>query len=899
MSKARLFYCGAATALALAVHAAAYAQSDTSTPGAAVSPGESSDAEIVVTGTNLRGVPPVGSAQISLGEGDFTVAGATSTAQLLQQVPQIANVGISDGSRAQSGGAVNGSYITSINLRNLGANATLTLFDGRRVVPMGLTGIGVDPAAIPTVMLQRVDIVADGASAVYGSDAVAGVVNLIPTRRAEGLRLTVRKGFGEDYGDFLIGAVAGHRWSSGQISLGYEFAHRSNLSGADRDFFSANLSARGGADTRPTTCNPGTIVMGGVTYAIPAGGVTQATAGSLVPGSANICDINKTQDLLPRTRRHSVAFTFDQSIGDTVDVFAQGFYMDRKVLYTPSPQTSLLTVDSTSPFFVRPPGSTADSATIAYALTNVPLNVNDGRTRVGQINYGVRIGLPADFQLSLTGGYGESKDDALTANGVNTFALNAAIQAGTFNPYDPNSVPARSGYNILFSVASRLRLETYEAKIDGTLFALPGGDVAAAVGYQHQILSQHTLNLLGPEGSPSFGSDVGRKIDSFYAELQVPIIGDSNSAAGFHSLTLNAAVRHDKYRDIDAQTTNPKFGINWSPFAGVTLKGSYGTSFRAPNFTEIYGTGVSTFYALPLVDPACGNCLVKSVAYVGPTPNIKPETATTWSVGIDITPEAIPNFRASINYFNVKYDNLITSYLSDFGILRLEQQLAPLGIIVRNPTPAFLASFSCAPFPSCPVRAVVGGVSPDLDNVTIFHDARPANLASQHAQGIDFDVGYRVPTASGEVRIGAAGSYFLSYKTRVVPGAPSIDQLNDIFNPLRFRVRGSLQWQQGGLEAGAFLNYVNSYKNTSRLPAETIGDYATVDLHLAYSFPESGGGGTRGLTIGVDVANLFDRDPPFANLPVSAPPSSFGGGFDSTASNPVGRVISLSLIKKF
>lgn len=894
MYKGRLLSCGAAIGLAIFAQESAFAQTGDSAPA-----GEGTDAEIVVTGTNLRGVPPVGSAQISLREEDFTLAGATSITQLLQQVPQIANLGISDGSRSQPGGSINGSYISSINLRNLGPNATLTLFDGRRIVPMGLTGLGIDPAAMPTVMLQRVDIVADGASAVYGSDAVAGVVNLIPARRAQGLSLTVRKGFGDDYGDFLIGGVAGHRWGSGQVTLGYEYAHRSNLSGADRDFFSANLGPRGGADSRPRTCNPGTIIMDGTTYAIPASGVSQANAGILVAGTANVCDINKTQDLLPRTRRHSLALTFDQSVTGGIDVFAQGFYMDRKVLYTPSPQTTLLTVGSTSPFFVRPAGSTATSATIAYALTNVPLNASNGRTRVGQINYGARLGLPAGFELSLTGGYGESRDSGITANGVNTAALNTAIAAGTFNPYDPSAIPARSGYNFIFDVASRTRLETYEAKIDGSLFKLPGGDVAAAIGYQRQALSQRTVTLIGPEGSPSFATNRSRKIDSFYAEVQIPIFGDDNAIAGLRDLTLNAAVRHDNYRDINAQTTNPKFGINWSPVDGLTFKGSYGTSFRAPNFTEIYGTGVSTFYALPLVDPTCGNCLVKSIAYVGPTPNIKPETAETWSVGIDITPALVPNFRASMNYFNVKYENLITSYLSDFGILRLEQQLTPLGIIVRNPTPAFLASFSCAPFPTCPVRTVVGGVSPDLNNVAVFHDARPANLASQLAQGIDFDLGYRIPAGNGEVRIGASGSYFLSYKTKVAPGAASIDQLNNIFNPLRFRGRASLQWHSGGIEAGTFLNYVNSYRNSTRSPSETIGGYATVDIHLGYMFPDNGPVGTEGLTIGFDVANLFDRDPPFANLPVSAPPGSYGGGFDSTASNPIGRVVSLSLTKKF
>ncbi len=176
----------------------------------------------------------------------------------------------------QAGGAGNIVYANSINLRGIGPNATLTLLDGHR---MTSNTRSVNPSVIPTLGLERIEVVADGSSAIYGSDAIAGVVNLIPRRNLDGAEATARYGRSEDgaFDELQAGIAGGKIWDTGQFMVAYEHVDRSNLSGDDRDFFVGDQTASGGRDYRVTTCSPGTITAGGITYAIP-GNVTPGTA---------------------------------------------------------------------------------------------------------------------------------------------------------------------------------------------------------------------------------------------------------------------------------------------------------------------------------------------------------------------------------------------------------------------------------------------------------------------------------------------------------------------------------------------------------------------------------------------------------------------------------------------
>ena len=233
----------------------------------------------------------------------------------LRKVPQVQGFGV-DASQAttQGTGGTNTTRGSSINLRSLGPQATLTLLDGQRLASSGVAGNYIDPNAIPAIAVERVEVVADGSSAIYGSDAVAGVVNFITRKDYDGVLLRGRYGLSDGYWLRQGGAVVGKRWSTGGFALSYEHSESDNLNGGERFYVRSDLRDFGGKDYRNSQCNPGNIVVGGVPYAIPAGGVTAATAGSLVRNTRNFCENLRYGDILPAENRDSFIFNAHQEI---------------------------------------------------------------------------------------------------------------------------------------------------------------------------------------------------------------------------------------------------------------------------------------------------------------------------------------------------------------------------------------------------------------------------------------------------------------------------------------------------------------------------------------------------------------------------------------------------------
>jgi iron complex outermembrane receptor protein len=846
--------------------------------------------EIVVTGSRISGVAPVGSSVVSVGRADVEASGAVTTTQLIQQVPQVFNLGVSENSRGQSGGSGNITYGSTINLRGIGPFTTLVMLNGHRAVPQGTTGFAVDPSIIPTIGLERVEIVADGASAIYGSDAVAGVVNLILRRNFEGVEANARYGAGDNYNERQFGVIAGHRWDKGQFTVSFENGFHSALKGASRDFYSANLTGRGGGDFRPVQCNPGTITLSGVSYPIPAGGVTTANRNALVAGAANKCDNLKIADLFPRQNHNAGSFTFDQEITDRFSVYADGFAAERTFRNRNGGATSTVTVPSSNAFFVAPPGLTPATESVGYSFINdYPQGYTDGFSKSYEATLGARFKLTPKWKFEADYTYGRDTDRSVSHNVANAAALKAALAssnpATAFNVFGgPNSAAVVNNILIGRSEApGRSSLQFYEAKVDGSLFALPGGEVRVAAGYEGQSLHVVQNNIAGTITAPTQLVRVfDRKVNSVYGELLIPLVSDLNAMAGIRKLDIDIAGRYDHYSDVGG-TSNPKIGVNWSPVDSLTLRGSYGTSFRAPTISQIYGNS-NNLFVQNYSDPTT-NTIRQGVARSGANLNIKPETAKTWSLGADYKPDFLPRAKFSLTYFHIDYDNQVVAYLSDLTVLNREAQFNGTGIIVRNPTPAFIAQQVA--------ETGFTGVLPSP--VTLFVEGRNSNLGKTLAQGLDFQFNYRVPTEhAGTFDFGVNGTYFTEYKVAITQAAPLISQLNNIFNPLRFKARGSAAWTDGAVQASLFLNYLNGYNNNLATPIQRVDAYTTADLHLAYRFNTKGV--LHAFTVALDVTNLFDARPPFVNIAESA---NGGGGFDPTLVNPVGRVIAISLDKKF
>jgi iron complex outermembrane receptor protein len=863
-------------------------------PTPAVDNGEKIE-QIVVTGSRIRGLAPVGSTVVSVTRADIDASGAVSTAGLLQEVPQVFNLGVSESSRGQSGGSGNITYGSSVNLRGIGPYATLTLINGHRAVAQGTTGSGIDPSIIPMLALQRVEIVADGASAIYGSDAVAGVVNLILRRNVEGVEAFARYGTADGYNERQAGALWGHKWKGGQITATFQNDYHTALNGQSRNFFRGDLRANGGGDFRSNQCAPGNVVIGGTSYAIPVGGVTRANAVQFVPGT-NKCDNLQYADILPRQERNSGTFTFNQELGNGFSMYADGFATRREYQIRPGVLASTVTVPSSNPFYVRPAGAPAGtSETVAYSYINdLPRNTATGFSKSYEATIGIDKTFGEGWKAGVLYTYGKNQDFAGSYHGLNNAAVNAALAdtnpATALNVFGGINNPAT-----LAAISNNLTLspgqtifQNAQVKADGPLFTIPGGMVRAAVGYEYQNIETTGGQTTGSSLAPITGNVVlKRDINSVYGELAVPIVGDANKFTGVYRLDLDLAIRGDRYSDVGS-TNNPKFGINWAPIKEVLVHGSYGTSFRAPGLTQIRGfsnSGKGGLYVQNYSDPTNGGALRVGVALSAPNLNLKPETATTKSLGIDWTPSWGKSTKLSLTYFDIVYENQVTGYLSDTTLLNREGQFAGTSIIQRNPSAATVAAVMQQ-------YQVLSGVLPA--NWTLFVDGRNNNLGKSLSRGFDFQANTRVLTENwGDFGFGISGTYYIRYQVALSAGAQMANQLNNIFNPLRFKTRLSSTWNLGAWNANAYLNYQNAYNNNLTAPMQHVASYTTIDGRLSY---ELRSGKLKDTTLALGITNLFDRTPPFVNLAQSV---NGGGGFDPTLTNPVGRTVSVSINKRF
>jgi iron complex outermembrane recepter protein len=857
-------------------------------------------AEVVVTGSRIRGAEPVGSAVISLDRESLESSGQVTVDRILKDIPQNFDLGVSENSRGQSGGNGNIAYGNTVNLRGIGPYATLVLLDGHRITNNSRS---TDPSVIPTLGLERVEVIADGASAIYGSDAIAGVVNLIPRRNLDGAELFARGGRSGEagFGESLFGGAWGKTWERGQFMVAFEHVDRSNLSGNDRDFFRADQRGSGGRDYRTTRCNPGTLLTaatGGTSYAIPAGGLTPTNVGSLVAGTSNLCDETPDQDLFPAQKYDSAMSTFTYEITPWASFFADGYYSKRSFVRHVGYANARLTVPQTNAWFVRPAGFTGTSYLIDYSFINdLPRNDSTGYAKNWQVTPGLRFQLPRDWQAEVLVGYGKTRDESNQYRGVNNTALNNTLAssdpATAFDPYGLGRTSAAVRAAIsdqVFLAPTYNDFKGYELRLNGTLLDLPGGGLGLATGYERQELDVSLGSARGGPTTPIGWRYFGRTVDSGYAEFNVPLFGAGNARAGLQELTLNAAVRYDDYSDV-GDTTNEKIGINWTPVQGLKLRASYGTSFRAPLIAQIYGNS-NNLFVQAYQNPAGGPAIQGGVALSGQNLNLGPEKATTWSTGFDW--DASSALRFSVTYFDVNYRGQVETYLSNLAILARETDFAGTGIILRGAAAATRVQ-ELIDQGITVVGTLPGG---SAANVPVFVDGRNQNLGVSNTRGFDFATTYTMDTdSSGSFQFMLNGTYLTTYEVAITSAAPITDRLNTIYNPLELKLRTGVNWSSGPLHASAVLTYVNGYDNNAVTPVEKVSAYMPVDLAFSADLGELGSNPLlRDLELGFEIRNALDEDPPYVNI---APNNNGSGGYDATASSPVGRLFALSLRKKW
>ena len=383
--------------------------------------------EIEVTGTRIQGAGTVGSSVIGLDREAIKVSANQSIDNIIKELPAIMDLGVSEMSRQAAEGLDNAFFMNSANIHGIGPGSTLTLVGGHRVSD---NGVGTDMNILPTLGVERIEVVAGGASAVYGSDAVAGVVNIIPRRKLDGVETSLRYSWADSTYRWSAGAAVGQLYDSGQFMVAYEHNFRSELEGFDRDFYKADQRDEGGNDYRTRRASPGTIIAGGKTYAIPEGGLTTDNADQLVAGTQNLGEPFEGLVLTPEQETDNVNFTASKSFSG-FEFYADGFYSKRKFGANKAYPTADLTVPSTNAWFVPLPDNPnlkSYQVAINYKDMGFPMYRSDGETENWQISPGFHYNLPLGFQLEGLFNYGETSSKSLyNKSPSNTAARNAAL----------------------------------------------------------------------------------------------------------------------------------------------------------------------------------------------------------------------------------------------------------------------------------------------------------------------------------------------------------------------------------------------------------------------------------------------------------------------------------------
>lgn len=846
--------------------------------------GSSAIEEVTVTGSRIRGVAPVGSPTIGLERDQFTASTATTVADILKEVPQIISIGIDETSFGTVGvAASNLSRASAINLRGLGPSSTLVLVNGRRVTQSGTAGAFVDSSVIPTIAIERLEVVADGASAIYGSDAVAGVVNLILREDFTGAETSLRFNGADGYQKTQFSQLLGKSWDRGNVMFAYDYAENDALNSLERSFFRQDQRPRGGSDYRQSTCNPGNIIVGGVSYAIPQSSNPTPNPADLVPNTRNLCD-NAITDIIPEQKRHSGVFFVNQDVTDSFRISAEGFYSRKDLEPRFAAQGSVttqavFTVPASNAYFVLPEGVAAESVNVEYSfLDQVGLLSADGFSEVYSFTVAGELDIGSDWRLEIAASAGRNRDYTFSRTIFNP-ALNAALASSdpntALNPFGPGTNP-QVIENIFvgqFSPGGTNRMKGAELRADGRLFEMKGGTARMAVGAEFRRYTLSTDTTRGSITNPSTDWNYGeREVVSGYIEAFLPIVGSSNARPGVQQLDLSMAVRHDDYSDFGT-TTNPKIGVTWRPVDSLAFRSSYGTSFRAPTLADLRPPGEANVSST-LQDPLSPTGVSRGITIRGGNRDLQPEEAETYTFGLDWTPTALPDLNVRLTYFSVEYEKQIGNA---FGAQVLMQEDIYKDIIIRNPTEQQIQDVLNNG------RPLSGVLPPTIEYIV---DARNMNRGTTNARGFDLEVYYDWQTErSGTFSWSAYATYFSKYDTQQTPLAPVMSRVGTIDYPLGFRGRTQLRWRRDRLTVGGYLNYSEGYWDTDQTPWDRIGSYTTIDGFMSVDL---GKDANSPLTFSLNVANLFDEDPPFVDSTA---------GFDAGKASPYGRMVTLMLSK--
>ena len=822
--------------------------------------------------------------------------GVTSVEQIMQS---LSAAQVTQGSSQQVGAGTGGAAFA--DLRGIGAGKTLILLNGRRVANNAIDGSAVDLNMIPFAALARVEVLRDGASSLYGTDAIGGVINFITRNDYKGGSITIGadrpRGPGGESTTANVGFGFGDYASQGFNIFGFIDVNKQDpIGGLDRPF---NARQPGGLSPTPFPAN---YYQNGDVTANPAAPGCTSPAFLTPAGDGTSCLIKTASfvDYTPQFDRNSAMLRGNVRLGADHRLTLEWFGTENEsttriapVPYGVLPMNPRRPNGTLNPYF---PGNTPTSITPAFPIN--PAFQTSPATRGTQPGFifvkwraldgGSRTNISSneqqrfmagldgiiggwDYQLGLT--YNENTIAENVTGYTNGVKIRTAMLNGVINPFGPQDA---AGAAVITDALLGGNLQNHRGKVtalDGRvsreLGDWFGSGMKAALAIGGEVRKEDFVSAANPPVAellvastgvdPTSRSEGTRDVTAVYTELNIPVT---------KQLELTAAARYDRYSDF-GDSINPKLAMRFKASEQLLFRASYSTGFRAPSLYELRATPSYTNtgtvndpvncpngVAIPGKSRAL-NCNVQFQRLTGGNVSLESEESKGWNVGIVFEP--VPGVTFGVDAWSVQIDGSIAA-LSETTVL---SDVATFGqYIKRNSTGDLSIDGSACPGPTCG-----------------YLDLRQQNLGETNTSGVDFSLNVRRNLGGmGRVQLGWNGTYVTKYEYQDFIGGPfnqNVGRYVGVGPIFRLQHTATAAWTLGELTLGGAVKYKSGYQDQD--PSNKVSSYSTTDAYASWNV-------MKGLNLTFGINNIADTEPPFSNQN-----EVFQANYDPRFADPTGR----------
>jgi iron complex outermembrane receptor protein len=799
--------------------------------------------------------PGFGDPLITYDRAEIDATGASTLPEFLSTVPQIWGGGANEYTQLGVEAKSNTTFGVGINIRGIDDGEAVVLINGHRFAASGDLGSYSDISNLPISTIQRIDIVPSGGSTVYGSDSVSGLVNIVTRADLKGAELDVRDAQATEggYSERLISQSFGGESTDATGFFDFEYYQHSALQAGTRPQATSNLTPWGAANLNTLNGYPGTLMIGSKTYAVTSIADGRPTLGAA--GSSNNYDRWADRYVLPAVQRYNVFGTGSLAVSHNLDLWVQAWGSHRHdSRIDSSGYSGTVILPSNNPGYINPQGGSSPEALLYnFGLLLGPVT-SDTQATIGSLALGARMSI-GDWKLD--GSFDDSVDTEglLFGNSVSTLGLNNTVNPSiatttpVFNPFaDPNTISpgTLAAIRQTLSYDSRSTLQSASFTARHSLLQSQGGDVNFTMGADYRRQQFASVE------EPGSRFDLRREIGAAFVDITAPLIAPGNGVTMARSLSLSAGGRYEHYSNVSG-VTSPKVTLAWEPSRGLTFSGSWDRAYRPPPLPDLQSNGVITAI-FPMLNGE------RALVEGGTNPSLRPETASTWTAGLNFAPS--DGLALTATYFNVTSVGRVNQPI--FSLAALTDPTFA-GRIIQHPTTAQQRAvcneshFQGDPsLCSLPVDAIV---------FTNLQDLQRLNTSGVDLSGL--------VRAADIWKIRLDSTYILRFAEQAANKTTEV--LNTSNNPLRYRAHLSATRALHDFSVTAAVNFTSGYENTTITPVRQVASWTTLDLQMTYK--PTGISWLRGLELALGARNVMNRGAPFvADLAEQAAWDQANGG---------------------